>query len=85
MTRRWLGCGDLKGAEESVDEEDVSVICCSLYSVITLVRCRIYDSFYLNATIFLKVYKSNLNTPLQLSGIFQLSYLFRPHRLAGFE
>src|SRR2546421_11504525 len=44
VTRRWLGCGDLKGAEESAGKEDVSVICCSLYSVITLVKCRIHDS-----------------------------------------
>ena len=85
VTRRWLGCGDLKGAEESAGEGDVSVICCSLYSVMTLVRCRIHDSLHPNATTFLEVYKSNLNTPLQLSGIFQLSYLFRPHRLVGSE
>jgi hypothetical protein len=78
VTRRWLGCEDLKGAEESAGEEDVSVICCSLYSVMTLVRCRIHDSLHPNATTF-------LDTPLQLSGIFQLSYLFRPHRLVGSE
>jgi hypothetical protein len=44
VTRRWLGCGDLKGAEESAGEEDVSVICCSLYSVMTLVRCHTRQS-----------------------------------------
>jgi hypothetical protein len=32
VTRRRLGCGDLKGTEESTGGEDVSVICCSLCS-----------------------------------------------------
>jgi hypothetical protein len=38
ITRRWLGCGDLKGAEESTGEEDDSVICCSLCLVMALPR-----------------------------------------------
>src|ERR1700733_9922923 len=70
VTRRWLGCEDLKGAEESAGEEDVSVICCSLCLVMTLVRCRIHDSLHPNATTFSEYTKEILTHFCSSRGYF---------------